>query len=192
MGFIWGHPAGVASRPEKFRPALRATAAVARRPARKYSCIMHNPPRYGRASKRVGELLDAGRSHLGKLIAHAREIDRLDRKLANLLEPAIAGQVRVAVRRGHSLVLLTPSAALATRLRLDSDQLAQSLRSAGEHWIGEIQVRVAPFAPAPAPQRPKRELPDAAKRALERFATDSGDADIAAIVQRGKRQEADE
>ncbi|NIP17757.1 MAG: DUF721 domain-containing protein [Xanthomonadales bacterium] len=134
--------------------------------------------------RRISELLKSGGSGFGKLLARARELDRLDRSLAGLLEPEMAAMVHVANLRDDCLVLVTPSAALATRLRMDAAQLVRSLHAAGIRGIRDIAVRVAPFESAPASQPRKRRLPDAARNALERFAADSGDEEIRAIVER--------
>jgi hypothetical protein len=143
---------------------------------------MQNRSAGRRKPRPVSELLKAGDSTLGRLLARAREIERLDQKLARLLDPDVAARVRVAVRRDHRLVLLTPSAALATRLRMDSGQILQGLHRAGEKAITELSVRVAPIGRADAAPRRRRELSDSARHALERFADDSGDPEVRAII----------
>jgi hypothetical protein len=145
---------------------------------------MQYSPKGTRRTRQVSELLKPGKSTLGKLLAVARELDRLDRKLATLLDPSMVSSVQVAALRDHCLLLATPSAALATRLRLDSGHLVKALHAAGEKNIREIAIRVAPVSRNKPVERHARELSETAKRSLERFAEDSGDAEIAAIVNR--------
>lgn len=152
---------------------------------------MQDPPRYGRRSKQVSDLLKPGKTGMGQILARAREFERLDRTLSTLLDPAIATLVKVAVLREHCLVLVTPSAALATRLRMDSEQLIRSLQNAGERSISQIEVRVAPIGSDPVTARRERELSTAARQSLERFAEDSGDAEIKAIIERKKNRAGD-
>jgi len=128
-------------------------------------------------SKQVTELLKSGSSGLGKLLQQARKLQSLDRKLATILEPGISSQVRVASLIEQRLVLITPSAALATRLRQDSESILSALRASGARNISHIQVRTAPLPGVENNPRKKRGLPAAARESLEQFAKDSGDED---------------
>jgi len=126
----------------------------------------------------VGDLLRADESGLSRLLRQARKLDALDRVLDRLLEPGQAGMVRAASLREGRLCLVTPSAALATRLRLDSAALLRSLAASGVRGVSRIEVRTAPLPGDPRPARRRRQLPDAARESLERFAADSGDVEI--------------
>ena len=118
------------------------------------------------------------------MLSHARRLDFLDQKLNNIVEPAIAEQVQVAALRDRCLVLITPSAALATRLRQDSQSLLKALLASGVSGIDNIQVRIAPVSRAREEHRQRRALPEIAKQSLQRFAQDSGDPEILAIIRK--------
>ena len=118
------------------------------------------------------------------MLSHARHLDFLDQKLNNIVEPAIAEQVQVAALHDRCLVLITPSAALATRLRQDSQSLLKALLASGASGIDNIQVRTAPVSRAHKEYRQRRPLPEIARQSLQRFAQDSGDPEILALIRK--------
>jgi hypothetical protein len=63
--------------------------------------------------------------------------------------------------------LVTPAAAWATLLRMQSHELVGALRQAGYRDIESIEVRIAPLVEQPESKRQKRPLSPAARRALE-------------------------
>ena len=100
------------------------------------------------------------------------------------LDDDVARHARVADFRDGRLTLVVPTAAWATRLRMQSVQLVRRLDEAGLDSVRSLEVRVAPLpGDAPEPRR-RRQLSAAARHALRRFASISGDADIQAIVDR--------
>lgn len=122
----------------------------------------------------------------GRLISHARLLNRLDQILASLLDPGLAPHCQVAEFRDHCLILVCSNAAFATRIRMISQQLLESFAEEGITGIERIEVRIAPVnRPQPDAQR-QRNLSEAALQALGRFAQDSGDEDIQAIFDRIK------
>ncbi len=141
--------------------------------------------------KPVSEMLKSRSSGLGQLLKHARKLEQLDQKLANILEPDISGRVRVAALHDHRLVLITPSAALATRLRLDSEDLLKALQAVGVKGISQIQIRTAPLSQVEVIQRRKRQLPEIGRKSLQRFARDSGDDEILDLVRRRQHDDGD-
>ncbi len=151
--------------------------------------MARNPHSYKGNARQVSELLKSRSSGLGKLLDQARQLQFLDQKLADLLEPEIGSQVQVAALRENCLVLVTPSAALATRLKHDSDSLLNSLQASGVKGISQIRVRTAPLSQTKPVSRRKRKLPDIARQSLERFAADSGDDDILDLLRRGRRRD---
>ncbi len=132
----------------------------------------------------VSELLQSRSSGLGQLLNHAQYLLMLDKKLSCIVEPAIAKQVQVAALNQRCLLLITPSAALATRLRHDSQCLLKTLLASGVRGIDDIQVRTAPLSLAREEHRQRRALPEIAKQSLQRFAQDSGDPEILAIIRK--------
>ena len=135
-----------------------------------------------RSARQVGELLNSESKSLGKLLSHARQLQFLDQKLAGLLEPEMCAQVQVAAMHDECLVLLTPSAALATRLKMDSDSLLNSLKASGVKGLSQIKVRTAPITRTKKETRHKRQLPECARLSLERFAYDSGDEETRDLI----------
>ena len=117
----------------------------------------------------------------GQLLAHARVLDHLDQVLTSVLDPALSAHCQVAEFRNHRLVLVCSNASFATRIRMISQQLLESLREEGECEIERIDIRIAPVNRPQPEVRTRRGLSSAAIQALGRFATDSGDADIQAI-----------
>ena len=123
---------------------------------------------------------------LGNLLAHARVLSRLDNRLEAILDPTMSPHCQVADFRNHCLILVCSNATFATRIRMISQQLLDSLREEGEHGIDRIEIRIAPVnRPQPIPRK-RRGLSSAAVQALGRFASDSGDADIQAIYDKIK------
>ena len=118
------------------------------------------------------------------MLNHAKYLLMLDKKLSSIVEPAIARQVQVAALHERCLVLITPSAALATRLRHDSHSLLKTLLASGVRGIDDIQVRTAPVSRAREENRQRRALPEIAKQSLQRFAQDSGDPEILTIIRK--------
>ncbi|MFT5139164.1 MAG: hypothetical protein ACI9H8_000771 [Lysobacterales bacterium] len=137
-----------------------------------------NPKSSMQGAKQVYEVLNSQNRGLADLFKHAKTIQFLDQKLAGLLDAEMSPYVQVATVRDHCLVLVTSSAALATRLKMDSDILLKSLYAAGVKGISQIKVRIAPINRTKVETRNKRELPDIAKLSLENFAKDIGDENM--------------
>ena len=126
---------------------------------------------------------DAG---LGKLLAHARILNRLDQKLTSMLDPTLSAHCQVAEFRNHCLILVCSNATFATRIRMTSQQLLDSFKEDGEFGIERVEIRIAPVNRPQPEVRKQRTLSSAAVQALGRFASDSGDADIQAIFDKIK------
>ena len=120
------------------------------------------------------------------MLAHARELSRLDKTLASLLDPALSSHCQVAEIRNHILILVCSNASFATRIRMISQHLLESLKEDGEFGIERIEIRIAPVNRPQPEVRQQRTLSSAAVKALGRFASDSGDADIQAIFDKIK------
>ena len=120
------------------------------------------------------------------MLAHARKLGRLDKTLASLLDPALSSHCQVAEIRNHILILVCSNASFATRIRMISQHLLESLKEDGEFGIERIEIRIAPVNRPQPEVRQQRTLSSAAVKALGRFASDSGDADIQAIFDKIK------
>ena len=121
---------------------------------------------------------------LGRLLAHARVLDRLDQLLRSVLDPNLSCHCQVADFKNGCLILACSNATFATRIRMISPQLIESFREEGDFRIEHIDIRIAPVNRPQPEVRKKRTLSPAAIQALGRFASDSGDAEIQAIFER--------
>ena len=126
----------------------------------------------------MSRLLKAPSRGLARLMAQARRLQALDQRLHKLVEPQMAAQVQVAALHDACLVLVTPSAALATRLRMDSDELLRALNAEGGQHIRELKIRIAPLSRPRSEPRKRRKLPETARQSLRRFARDTGDEEL--------------
>lgn len=121
----------------------------------------------------LSDLLADQSSDFGSLLRRAALLAQLQRLLAGSLDPALAARFQVANIRQSRLVLLAPSAAWATRLRMQAPQLLEALHGAGFPQVDRVDVRVdvraAPLVEQPTDRIPK-ELSPAARQALDRMA----------------------
>jgi len=113
------------------------------------------------------EILADPATSFGGLLERASLLLRLEKRLGSLLEPALAERCRVANLRQNRLILLVPSAAWATRLRMEAPGLLASLRRSGFADLAAIDVRVAPPQEAAPSALRARSLSPAAQRALD-------------------------
>ena len=102
-----------------------------------------------RSMRPLGDILaQSGQdSGLAGLLARAEQLARLDAMLVELLEPGLAPHVRVANVRDDCLVLVTPVAPIATRLRLLAPTLLEQFRARGVQAFHRIETTVAPLPP---------------------------------------------
>ena len=93
---------------------------------------------------------------------------RVELLLSGITGTEVAARFQVAAVREDRLVLLTPSATWATRLRMQAEQMLQFLQVSGFAHLRYIEIRVAPLSREPdAPQRVRRTLSPAAELALK-------------------------
>ena len=131
--------------------------------------------------KSVQALMQNQNPGLGRLLAHARVLNRLDQILTSVLDPNLSCHCQVAEFKNHCLILACSNATFATRIRMISPQVLDSFREEGDFGIERIEVRIAPVNRPQPEVRKRRTLSPAALKALGRFASDSGDAEIQAI-----------
>lgn len=131
-------------------------------------------PQSANTTRRVGEFLtNTGSdtdSRLGNLMQRAAYLMQLESLLSSLVEPDLSVQFQVAAARKNRLILISPTASWATRLRMQAPQIINSLHAAGVTKIEHIDIRVAPLARQSTELRSSRPLSDAAKTALENMA----------------------
>ena len=83
---------------------------------------------------------------LAALVRHANLLARLESLLAGSCNPDLAAQFQVADLRQDRLILLTPTASWATRLRMEAGQMLQFLHASGYEHLRHIDIRVAPLS----------------------------------------------
>ena len=121
-----------------------------------------------------------------QMLEHARHLSRIDRKLSSILDPALASHCQVAEFRDHGLILVCSNASFATRIRMITSQILESLAEEGESGIEQIFIRIAPVNQPKTEVRKERTMSSTAIEALGRFAADSDDEEIQAIFDRMK------
>jgi hypothetical protein len=109
-------------------------------------------------------------SPLGGTLEHAGVLLKLQQLLSGSVEPSVAGRFQVANVRHHRLILLAPSAAWATRLRMETPRLLETLHKAGFAELSDIEIRVAPLIEQVAAERSRKPLSTAARQALDSMA----------------------
>ena len=127
-------------------------------------------PQSGEPTQRVCEILNDPDSSLGNLLERASYLMQLETLLTGLLDSDLAAQFQVAAARKNRLILISPSASWATRLRMQAPRLISSLHAAGVRQIEHIDIRVAPLARQLPGTRSKKPLSAAAKQALGHMA----------------------
>ena len=131
---------------------------------------MSRLPQSGKTTQRVAEVLNDPDSSLSNLLDRASYLMQLEALLTSLLDSDLSAQFQVAAARKNRLILISPNASWATRLRMQAPRLISSLHAAGVRQIEYIDIRVAPLANLPAEKRSKRPLSAAAKQALGHMA----------------------
>ncbi len=101
-----------------------------------------------------------------RVLRHAEWLMQLQELLSASVEPALANRFQVANVRQNRLILLAPSAAWATRLRMQAALLLETLNQRGFGDLREIEVRVAPLVEQSTSGRSVRALSAAAEEAL--------------------------
>ena len=94
---------------------------------------------------------------------------RIDSLLRSCVDPDTAAQFQVANAREDRLILVTPTAAWATRLRMHAPEMLQRLQSSGYPQLRHIDLRVAPIAPEPTVTKKRRPTSPEAERAYKNF-----------------------
>ena len=128
---------------------------------------MARNPRSGKKVFRVSEVITDHGTSLGKLLQRANLLIKVEHIIAESLDPAMADHFQVGTIRQNRLILISPSASWATRIRMNAPQLVQQLQQSGFAEIEHIDIRVAPLAEQHTGSRTKRALSPAARQALE-------------------------
>ena len=140
---------------------------------------MVRSPQFQDTAASVGQVISDSGDTLPALLRHARSLARMESLLADYSGPQMAAQFQVAAMHADRLVLLTPTASWATRLRMQAEQMLHFLQASGYKQLRYIDIRVAPLHHEPVEKKVRRRLSPAAELALKlmsRFFTDSSDS----------------
>jgi hypothetical protein len=132
---------------------------------------MSQSPHSRGTPSRVGDLIsDSGnnsRKNLGAFYDHARVLSQLDSLLSGFAGPDLANRFQVANLRQDHLILITPSASFATRLKLQAPDFIEFLHASGVHQVHDIEIRVAPLQKPLAEPKARRQTSAAAQEAAD-------------------------
>ncbi len=131
-------------------------------------------PKSGKTILRVDDVISRPNTKLGSLVKRARFLIHLETLIRGFLDPDLAAQFQVVAARKNRLILISPTATWATRLRMHTPQLINSLHSVGMVDIEHIDIRVAPLVRQERVSRSRRSLSSAAKQALDHMAQFKG------------------
>lgn len=131
---------------------------------------MARHPQSGPSAVVPSDILSKRGSPLGGVLSHARLLLQLQNLLTGSVDPSLANHFQVANLRQNRLILLAPTAAWSTRLRMETPNLLAILHRAGQAEIREIEIRVAPLIEPPAKTRKMKPLSAAATQALDSMA----------------------
>lgn len=106
---------------------------------------MNNEPK--KRAREVSEVISGAPRSLTDLLVRARHLDEMDQLLARELDERFAPHVRVANVRDGALILATPVAPIATRLKMESTRLLEVLQRAYPSEFNRIEVLVTPDIP---------------------------------------------
>jgi len=128
---------------------------------------MSRYPQSKKSTFMIREVLNNPESSLNSLLRRASQIEQLENLLQGLVDPNLATRFQVAAVRKNRLILITPTASWATRLRMQAPGIINSLNGAGVTGIEHIDIRVAPLIEPEPVQRKRRPLSAAARQALD-------------------------
>ncbi|HMB59787.1 MAG TPA: DciA family protein [Xanthomonadales bacterium] len=139
--------------------------------------MVRAPKNRDAAAVRVGEVLSTKDNPLSALLNYANTLTQLESLLTGVAGPELSGHFQVAAVRQDRLILLTPTASWATRLRMQANQLLDGLKGSAYAHLKHIDIRVAPLSREPAEKRVRKQRSVAADLALEHMSRILGKAD---------------
>lgn len=101
----------------------------------------------GARAQSVDEIAGSDARGLARLLGRARHLDRMDRVMAETLDPRHAPHVRVANLRQGVLILATPVAPIAQRIRMETPRLLSAMQAAFPGEIQSLEVKITPDLP---------------------------------------------
>ncbi len=142
------------------------------------------PPRREGKLHRVAPRLAQRPGPMRAMIDHARELERLRRRMRQVLPDALREQWQLARLDEAEMVIVASSGAWATRLRYAARQLQEAAQRAGGPYPAHVTVRIAPSAPGPSRLQPPGHLSSGAAETLRKAAAATEDPDLRAALER--------
>ena len=143
----------------------------------KYASYMARNPQSGKKIHRVSEVITDHGTSLGKLLQRANLLIKVEHIISDHLESAMAEHFQVGTIRENRLILISPSASWATKLRMEAPGILRSLHSSGYTQIEHVDIRVAPLVEQRETPRKRRPLSAAAQQALAQMSRLEADSE---------------
>jgi len=135
---------------------------------------MVRSPESRNSSTLVDDIIADADTAFAALLRQARELTRLESILSGHCGPDLISHFQVAALSGDRLVLQTPTAAWATRLRMQAGNFLSFLQVSGYPQLRQIDIRVAPIFREPTGGHLRKPLSPEAKIALTHMAALTG------------------
>lgn len=132
---------------------------------------MVQSPESQNTSTDIDEIIADADAAFAVLLRQARELAHLESLLSGHCLPDLINHFQVAVLRNDRLILQTPSAAWATRLRMQTATILPFLQASGYPQLRQIDIQVAPLCRQPTTEKVRKPLSAEAKIALGHMAT---------------------
>lgn len=124
--------------------------------------MARSPQNLGSGAASVRDVISGSDSAFAMLLNQAKLLAEVESLLAGFAGPGELGHFQVAAMQQDRLVLITPTAAWATRLRMQNQAMLRFLRASGHAQLSHIDVLVAPIVrPVATPKTPKKTSPAA-------------------------------
>jgi hypothetical protein len=127
--------------------------------------MARSPQNRGCGAVSVRDVISGSDSAFAMLLNQAKSLAEVESLLAGFAGPGELGHFQVAAMQHDRLVLVTPTAVWATRLRMLTQPMLRFLRASGYVQLVHIDVLVAPIARHVATSKTQKTSP-AARLAL--------------------------
>lgn len=128
---------------------------------------MARPPRSDQAIAASAALGSGAERSFSQLVRRAETLLRLENLLKRAVGPTLENQFQVATVRRNRLILISPSASSATRLKMMADRMLEILDDNGFDGIDHVDLRVAPLSGRETDEKRSKTLSPAARKALD-------------------------
>ena len=103
---------------------------------------MSTENRKPRAPQSIRQLMSSNEPGFGKVLQRARAIEQLNQSVMALLPDDLMKGCRVANVRDGKMIFSCSSSGIATRLRMQSNQLLRDLQAAGMTDIQSVEIKM--------------------------------------------------